>query len=133
MPKPVSIMSKRNIIITLLVLSTILSLIATFFSYFGITRYFSCHIKNPNNYIQNYNKLPKASEGRVVISFSADPTKLNKLKPFINSILDQTVKVNLLAMIIPDDGRYVNYVIPEYIKKSVVVFHAGRAYGKELK
>ena len=129
----IPIMSKRNIIITLLVLSTILSLTATFFSYFGITRYFGCHIKNPNNYIQKYNKLPKASEGRVVISFSADPTKLNKLKPFINSILDQTVKVDLLAMVIPDDGRYVNYVIPEYIKRSVVVFHSGRGYGKGTK
>ena len=126
-------MSKRNIIITLLVLSTILSLSAIFFSYFGITRYFGCHIKNSKHYIQNYNKLPKASEGRVVISFSADPTKFNKLKPFINSILDQTVKVNLIAMIIPDDGRYVNYVIPEYIKNVVSVFHAGRGYGKGTK
>lgn len=127
------IMSKRNIIITLLVLSTILSLIATFFSYFGITRYFGCHIKNSNNDIGNYHKLPKASDGRIVISFSADPTKLNKLKPFINSILDQTVKVDLIAMIIPDDGRYVNYVIPDYIKNVAAVFHAGRAYGKGTK
>ena len=133
MPEGVRIMSKRNIIITLLVLSTILSLTATFFSYFGITRYFGCHINSSKNYIQNYSKLPKASEGRVVISFSADPTKLNKLKPFINSILDQTVKVDLIVMIIPDDGRYVNYVIPDYIKRSVVVFHAGKGYGKGTK
>lgn len=133
MPEGVRIMSKRNIIITLLVLSTILSLTATFFSYFGITRYFSCHINSCENYIQNYSKLPKASEGRVVISFSADPTKLNKLKPFINSIIDQTVKVDLIAMIIPDDDRYVNYVIPDYIKNVAVVFHTGREYGKGTK
>lgn len=127
------IMSKQNIIITLLVLSTILSLIITFFSYFGITRYFGCHLKNSNHDIGNYNKLPKASDGRIVISFSADPTKLNKLKPFINSILDQTVKVDLIAMIIPDDGRYVNYIIPDYIKNVAAVFHTGREYGKGTK
>lgn len=126
-------MSKRNIIITLLVLSTILSLTATFFSYFGITRYFGCHIKNSNNYIQKYNKLPKASEGRVVISFSVNTNKFNKLKPFINSILDQTVKVDLIAMIIPDDGRDIDYVIPDYIKDFAVIFHTGRGYGKGTK
>lgn len=126
-------MSKKNIIITLLVISTILSLTATFFSYFGITRYFGCHIKNTNYGIKNYNKLPEASYGRIVISFSADPTKLNKLKPFINSILDQTVKVNLIAMIIPDDGKDINYLIPDYIKNVAVVFHAGRGYGKGTK
>jgi hypothetical protein len=133
MPEGVPIMSKRNIIITLLVLSTILSLLTTFLSYFGITRYFSCHIKNSNNFIQNYSKLPKTSERRVVISFSVNPNKLNKLKPFINSILDQTVKVDLIAMIIPDDGRNMNYVIPDYIKDFAVIFHTGRGYGKGTK
>ena len=126
-------MSKRNIVITLLVISTILSLIMTFFSYFGIIRYFCCHIKNCNDFIQNYTKLPKASDGRVVISFSANPNKLNKLKPFINSILDQTVKVDLIAMIIPDDGRDINYDIPDYIKNTAAVFHTGRGYGKGTK
>ena len=96
-------MSKQNIIITMLIISTILSLLATFFSYFGITRYLGCHIKNSKKSIENYTKLPNASEGRVVISFSVNPNKINKLKPFINSILDQTVKVNLIAMILQDD------------------------------
>ena len=126
-------MSKQNIIITMLIISTILSLLATFFSYFGITRYLSCHIKNSKQFIENYTKLPKASEGRVVISFSVNPNKINKLKPFINSIIDQTVKVNLIAMIIPDDGRSIDYVIPNYIKNVAAIFHSGRGYGKGTK
>jgi len=133
MPEGVQIMSKRNIIIALLILSTILSLSATFLSYFGITRYFGCHVNKCNKFIQNYSKLPKISKGRVVISFSVDPNKLNKLKPFFNSILDQTVKVDLIAMIMPDDGRNINYVIPDYIKDFAVVFHTGRGYGKGTK
>ena len=133
MPEGVQIMSKRNIMIILLIISSILSLIMTFFSYFGITRYFICHVNNCDGFIQKYSKLPKSSDGRVVISFSADPNKLNRLKPFINSILDQTVKVDLIAMIIPDDGRDINYVIPDYIKDFAVIFHAGRGYGKGTK
>jgi len=133
MPEGVQIMSKRNIMITLLIISTILSLIMTFFSYFGITRYFSCHVNNCKGFIQNYSKLPKTSEKRVVISFSVNTNKFNKLKPFLNSILDQTVKVDLIAMIIPDDGRDKDYVIPEYIKDFAVIFHTGRGYGKGTK
>jgi len=130
MPEGVPIMSKRNIIIILLILFTVLSLSATFLSYFGIIRYFGCYINNYNNYIQNYTKLPKSSEGRVVISFSVNPNKFNKLKPFINSILDQTVKVDLIAMIIPEDSRDINYFIPDYIKYFAVILHTGRGYGK---
>ena len=126
-------MQKRNIIFAVMLVLTFLSLLLNIFSYFGIIRYLYCYIKNCKSGIENYSKLPKASEGRVVISFSANPDKINNLKPFINSILDQTVKVDLIAMIIPDDEKSANYVIPDYIKNTAVVFHSGRGYGKGTK
>jgi hypothetical protein len=102
-----------------------------FFSYFGITRYFFCHIKSTDKFIENYSKLPKAStDNKVVISFTCKQEKLHKLKPFINSILDQTVKVDLIAMITPLEE---DYNIPKYIKDITVVFPSGMDCGQGTK
>jgi len=126
-------MRKRTLII-ITIISTILSLIIIFSSYFGITRYLSCHIKSPNKLIENYSKLPKAStNNRVVISFTCKEDKLDKLKPFINSIMDQTVKVDLIAMITPLGNKKDDYNIPKYIKDIAVIFPSGRDYGKGTK
>lgn len=127
-------MKKRQKIIAVIIISTIISLVYTFFSYFGINRYLLCHLKNSESFIENYSNLPKASDDRIVISFSVTPEKINKLKPFINSILDQTVKVDLIAMIIIQDENNPNtYDIPKYIKNVANVFPAGREYGKGTK
>jgi hypothetical protein len=102
-----------------------------FSSYFGITRYFFCHIKSTDKFIENYSKLPKAStDNKVVISFTCKQEKLHKLKPFINSILDQTVKVDLIAMITPLEE---DYNIPKYIKDITVVFPSGMDCGQGTK
>lgn len=123
-------MRKRTLII-ITIISTILSLIIIFSSYFGITRYLSCHIKSPNKLIENYSKLPKAStSNKVVISFTCKKDKIDKLKPFINSIMDQTVKVDLIAMITPLEE---NYNIPKYIKDIAVILPSGKDCGKGTK
>ena len=78
-------MSKRTVIIISAIVSTIVSLIITFFSYFGLTRYIGCHINNCKSAIENYSKLPIATtDNRVVISFSVKSDKIKKIKPFIN-------------------------------------------------
>lgn len=121
-------MEKRTIII-LTIISTFISLVWTLCSYYGITRYLSCLFKTKCN-IENYSKLPKASDDRVIISFTTTPDKMEKLKPFINSLLDQTVKVDLIALIITQSS---NYELPTYLKDIVNVFPAGRNYGKGTK
>ena len=125
-------MNKRNLIILIIILSTFFSLLYTFFSYFGINRWINCHLKNCDSNIENYSKLPKASDDKVVISFTVNPHKMDKLKPFINSLLDQTVKVNLIAMIIPLDDIE-KYDIPKYIKDIANIFPAGKNYVKGTK
>jgi hypothetical protein len=123
-------MRKRTLII-ITIIFTIISLIMIFSSYFGITRYFFCHIKSTDKFIENYSKLPKAStDNKVVISFTCKQEKLHKLKPFINSILDQTVKVDLIAMITPLEE---DYNIPKYIKDITVVFPSGMDCGQGTK
>ena len=85
-------MKNRKAIISIIIVSTIVSLLYTFFSYFGINRYLLCHLKNSDSLIEKYSKLPKEFDDRIIISFSTTPDKIHKLKPFINSILDQWVK-----------------------------------------
>lgn len=125
-------MEKRTIIIITIV-STLLSLVMILFSYFGITRYLTLHMKSSEDFVKNYSKLPKASKGRVVVSFTTTPDRIKKLKPMINSILDQTVKVDQIALVIPYKYKGKTYDVPEYLKDVVNVFPSGKDYGQGTK
>ena len=83
-------------------------------------------MKSCENFINKYSYLPKASTNRVVISFSTTPEKINKIKPMINSILDQTVKVDAIYMVLLADK---NYNTPKYITNVATVVLAGKDYG----
>ena len=120
---------KKLTIIIFTIISTVISLVWTLCSYYGIQRYFTCLFAKKCD-IKNYSKLPRACDDRVVISFTTTPDKIEKLKPFLNSLLDQTVKVDSIAFITPQS---LNYEFPTYIKDIVNVFPAGRDYGKETK
>ena len=118
-------MNKKTVII-ITILSNILSIIFILSSYYGIDRYLSLHMKSCENFINKYSYLPKASTNRVVISFSTTPEKINKIKPMINSILDQTVKVDAIYMVLLADK---NYNTPKYITNVATVVLAGKDYG----
>ena len=105
---------------------TLLSLAMILLSYFGIVRYFTLHVSGMDKLVENYSKLPKGTDDRVVVSVAADPKNFHKLKPVLNSILDQTVKVNQIGVVVP--LKYENDV-PAYIKKIANIFPAGKNYG----
>jgi len=125
-------MEKRTIII-LTIVSTVLSLLFILFSYFGITRYLSLHCQSCDGFVEEYSNLPKASKDRVVISFTTTPDRVEKLKPMINSILDQTVKVDQIALVIPYKYKGQKYNLPKYINNVANVFPSGKDYGKGTK
>ena len=125
-------MEKRKVIIFTIV-TTILSLIMILFSYFGITRYLSLHIQGTQGFVEKYSKLPKADNGRIVVSFTTTPDKIKKLKPMINSVLDQTVKVDQIALVIPYKYEGKKYDVPQYIKDMANIFPSGKDYGKGTK
>lgn len=117
---------KKSKIISIILFTTILSLIFILLSYFGITRYISLHFRDCKKFVEQYNNLPKASKKRVIISFTYSE---NNIKPMINSILDQTVKVDQIGIVVP------NYIdnktkIPEYITTMANIFPSGKNYGK---
>jgi len=125
-------MDKRKVII-FTIISTIISIIFILCSYFGFVRYFNLYINSSNKYVENYSKLHKVSENRVVISLSTTPDKIDKIKPMLNSILDQTVKVDQIALVIPDKYKGKKYNIPKYINNICNIFPAGKNYGKGTK
>lgn len=117
-------MSKKAIQIISLVLS-VLGLVFLILSYYGFIRYFKLHITPVENYINNYTEKQKASKDRVTVCFTANENELNKLKPFINSILDQTVKVDDIALTIPykDTNK-----IPQNLKKVLSTYGYNKDY-----
>ena len=118
-------MKKKTMIIWTLV-GTFLSLAMILLSYFGIVRYLTLHVSGTDKLVENYSKLPKATEGRVVVSVAADPKDFDKLKPVLSSILDQTVKVDQIGVVVPLKNEN---NVPEYIKKIANIFPAGKDYG----
>jgi len=61
----------------------------------------------------------------VVINFTTTQEKIQSLKPFLNSILDQTVKVDQIALnILPK-----KYNIPEWYNDVLNIFRSGKDYG----
>jgi len=117
-------MSKKVLQIISLVLS-ITGLIYLILAYYGIIRYIKLHVVSTETYINNYTKLPKASKDRVTICFAANPDELGKLKPFINSILDQTVRVDDIALTIPYKDME---KVPENLKKVLSAYGYSKDY-----
>ena len=89
----------------LFIFLTILSIVFIIASYYGIDRYIKLHINNTESYIENYKNLNKANtDKKVVISLSNNDTYsyetsiLVNMKPVLKSILDQTVKVDMISL-----------------------------------
>jgi hypothetical protein len=123
-------MNKRSIIVMTLVSVTI-STIILLLSYFGIIRYVILHFLTLEKFTNAYNTLPKADDNsRVVISFTTTPERISKIKPMINSLLDQTVKVDQIALNIPYSCKGRKYNIPKEYKNILNIFRSEKDYGE---
>ena len=103
---------KTSLMISLII--SLLSLLYLITDYYGGTRYVLLHNNQMSHYINKYTKLPKASKSRVIVCFSAPACELENMDPFLNSILDQTVRVDEILLITPYDN--VEKVSPKYKK-----------------
>jgi hypothetical protein len=119
-------MKKKTIIILSLV-SAVLSLIYVIFGYYGINRYIGLHFCSTKSHVKNYSKLEKSDDkARVVLSLTTTPERLHKLKPTISSLLDQTTKVDEIAISIPYGKKY---KIPEYLNDIAQIYRYAVNYG----
>lgn len=114
--------------IVLLVISTILSLTFILCTFWGYTRYVSLHFTNTQKLTETYSMLDQACETtKIILCFAVEPDKYEKIRPMINSILDQTVKVSKIVMVQRPQDK--SQKIPDYITKVANVLPAGKDYG----
>ena len=119
--------SKKNMLIFAIVI-TVFSIIQILLSYFGIVRYFTIHAYGEESYMDNYSKLPACvKDKRVVLSFSLDPSDMDNIKPMLNSLLDQTVKVDAIFATVKQGNEG---LVPEWVKKIAVILPTGKDYGE---
>jgi hypothetical protein len=110
------------------IIMTILSIIFIVATYFGITRYITLQIQSPDKYIENYQNLPK-SDNKVNIVIYSVSKNVNNLKSLINSILDQTIRVDRIFLSTID----ITYNdLPEYLKNIVTILPVSKNYGQEF-
>lgn len=116
----------------LFIIMTVISLIIAFLSFFGIFRYFSLHFKKSESFINNYKNLDKPNNNsKINISVGTTGKKLKNIRPMLNSILDQTVKVDRIFINIPECSY--EYEIPDDYKSIFTILPCGKNYGKATK
>lgn len=117
-------MKKKTMLLISLIIS-IISLLYFVFEYYGGVRYIKLHRNTYDEYLQNYTDIQKASHNRVVLCFSTSVDRLQYIDPFINSILDQSVRVDEILLIIP----YSDITnVPEKYKKVLSVHGYNKNY-----
>jgi hypothetical protein len=121
-------MIKKKTVIWISLIISFIMMIISIFSYFEIIRYYKVRYSSVESYINSYSNLSKASNNRVVLSFSITDD-LDKYKGFLNSILDQTVKVDSIDINISEKYRSMNLVNPKY-RKIVTLNYISADYGK---
>ena len=86
-----------------------------------------------NSYIKNYKTKRKSTNDKVVVSFTTTPDRIEKIKPMLNSILDQTVKIDQISMNIPEESKNKKYNVPTEYKNVCNVYKSGKDYGPGTK
>lgn len=117
-------MKKKTMLVISLILS-VLSLVYFIVEYYGGTRYIKLHNYSTDRYLQDYTSTPKSSKNRVVVCFHTDSKGVKTLDPFLNSILDQSVRVDDIMLVI-DDSEIDN--VHEKYKKIVSVHGFKKKY-----
>lgn len=126
-------MEKRTKII-LFILSILISVAMILLSYFGLVRYAMLHINSSEGYIKNYSELDQGDKKvRVVISFTTTPDRIAKIRPMLNSLLDQTVKVDQIALNLPYRHKGQSYDVPKEYEDVVTIFKVGKDFGPGTK
>ena len=109
------------------IITSLISLLYLCLSYKGIIRYSELYIKSTKKYENDYKKLEYFDKNkRVVVSLAPSLKELKNIEAVIKSLLNQTVKVNLISITFPYGDKY---KIPVSIKDSVAVYRTNTDYG----
>jgi hypothetical protein len=112
------------------ILSLVISIILTVYlclSYYGIIRNIKLLTYSTEYYINKYKEVPKTNEKKVVVVFSVNQSEIKFMKPFINSLLDQTVRVDDIGAVIPENQKD---IIPKKLQRVVNTYTYDKNYDK---
>lgn len=120
-------MQKRTKIIIFLVV-TVISVLYILSVYFDVIRYIRVHSKNRLKNSKKYASLPKASDSRVVLSLGPNEERVGKLYTTLNSLIDQTVKVDQICINVP-----YSFKVPEEYNEVANIYRTGVDYKEAAK
>jgi len=98
-------MEKKTILIISLI-TIIFSLVYILLDYHGIIRYIILYFLLYENYTKNYKNLDKIGKDKTIINLNVTPKQMLKLPNVIKSLLDQTVKVDVIYIVLPYNNNY---------------------------
>lgn len=109
-----------------LVIITLISLLYTVLDYLEITRYFKVKYYSNDRYLKNYRTINRVDEkDKIVILLDTNVNRINNIKPSLNSILDQTTKVDEIAVnILEGENSFINTDLHRIIN----VYNIGNGY-----
>jgi GT2 family glycosyltransferase len=111
------------------IISIVVSILMVVVSHCGLTRYLQLHRSEIVVIdVENYSKLDKATSKRLVISMAPTKNRLEKLDPVLKSIVDQTVRADMIAINAP-----YSFKIPKRLESVANVFRTGKNYGEGAK
>jgi hypothetical protein len=110
----------------------LLILIALIIWVYSLHRYAFLHTKMADEHIMNnYMKKKRVScKERVIVSLTTTPYRMKKIKPMVRSIMDQSVRIDQIALNIPNQTDNDKWDIPENLENLINVYHTGRSYGR---
>ena len=102
---------------------------------YNLHRYAYLHMdRSDDYYIQNYMKKNRVKyDHKVIVSLTTTPTRIHKIKPMIKSILNQSVRIDQIALNIPSEYKGQAYNVPVKLQSMINVFTTGRSYGRGTK
>ena len=84
----------------LLVISSILSLVWIYLSYYGYIRYMSIKYRSTEHFVKKYEEMPLTKGDKIVLYLVYSDKK--KAEIAIASLLDQTIKCHSITLLIPE-------------------------------
>ena len=104
------------------------------FYYFNFYRYFQIkYNSNLSDYINQYAKVKKIKcDSKIIVSISCRPNNVHCLKPLLISLLNQSVKIDQIALNIPyktNDGE--KYELDKEFEQIVNIYRIGNDYQNE--
>jgi hypothetical protein len=113
------------------IIISIITIFISLFVFFEIFRYIQLHFSNSEKYIEQYKDLdPASKDKKVIISLGGNDKDIKNFKAVLNSLLDQTVRVNNIYINLyrENDNKDIND-----ISKIANIFNCGTDYKNSCK